>query len=147
MEGRQEIMTELELDAKLESAGQRQMRQLVQSMPDEQVSMAWRSALNQRVMANVEAKRKKRRAAWFLSPALGLGLAGALAFVFIARTPTAPPEHSSQSSIEAKLVATHQDFLRYSEGTGSGLSQDEVVNGKSVTTVSTDYGDIDLTSL
>jgi len=149
MEGRQEIMTELELDSKLESTGQLQVRQLVQSMPDEPVSMAWRSSLNERVMASIEAKRRKRRAAWFLSPALGLGLAGALAFVVLTKpTVGADPQPKASASIEAQLVASHQDTIRYYEGTGIGLSQDEVVNGKSsVSGISSDYGEVDLASL
>jgi len=148
MEGLRNTMTEKELDSKLESAGQLQVRQLLQTMPEESLSLTWRSSLNEKLMASVETRRRKRRVAWFLSPALGIGLASVFAVVFLVKPNVTPePAQSSSSSLEAKLVASHQDSVRYGEVTGAGLNQDEVIDGKSVTSVSTDYGEVDLGSL
>lgn len=141
-------MTEQELDSKLESPGQLQIMQLVKAMPEEPVNLAWRSALNEKLMASVETRRRKRRVAWFLSPALGIGVASVFAVVLFTKPQmTSPQTPSEGAGIEAKLVAAHQDAIQYGEVTGAGLNQDEVINGKSVTGVSTDYGEVDLGSL
>jgi hypothetical protein len=123
-------LTELELDARLADDGQDQIRQLVRSMDEEPASLAWRSRLNENLLAIVESKRRKRRFAWILSPTLGLGLAGALAFVLMSK---APPAMDTQniaggSQLEESLVATHRDALRYSDISGVGLSPEEVVS-------------------
>ena len=68
-------------DAKLNSAGQMAIRSMIQALPEEPVSMAWRSALNEQLLASAAKQRKKRRLLWFASPAAGLTLVTALAFV------------------------------------------------------------------
>jgi hypothetical protein len=141
-------MTEKELDLKLESEAQLQIRQAVRAMPEDTVSMAWRSELNQRVVAGIQAKQKKRRFAWILSPALGLGVAGALAVVLMTKTPTVVnlPSASKAPALEESLVATHQDALRYTDVTGVGLNPDEIVTKRSAPAVY-DFDEVALGSL
>ena len=123
-------LTEQELDRLLESDAGTQMRDFVRSMPDETVSMAWRSELNQKISAHVRSQEKKRRFAWIVSPALGLGLAGALAFVFIFKSSSVSdnPSVVRDSKLEERLVASFEDNLRNYDMTGVGLSPDEVVS-------------------
>lgn len=139
-------MKEAELDAKLASEGQELIRNMVKAVPEETVNLAWRSSLNEKLVAAVEAKQRRRRVAWFLSPALGLGLAGALAIVMFT-TPSNTSSKVSHRNLEATLVADHRDNVRYTDVTGVGLSPDEVVDGKSVNAVRTEYGEVDLGSL
>lgn len=141
-------MTEQELDRILESEGHLQIKQAVQAMPEEHISMAWRSQLNEKLSAVVETKQRKRRFAWILSPALGLGLAGALAIVVMTKTPTPSSSTAFDSTprLEESLIASHQETLRYSDITGVGLNTDEVVTKRSVTPAY-DYNEVDFGSL
>lgn len=143
-----ETMTEKELDLRLESEGQLQIQQAVRTMPEETVSMAWRSELNEKLVAGIQAKHKKRRFAWVLSPALGLGLAGALAVVLMTKTtpPVDGPITPNQPALEDSLVATHQDALRYTDVTGVGLNPDEIVSKRSATAIY-DFDEVALGSL
>ncbi len=139
-------MTEKELDQALESSVHQQLKEAVRSMPEDTLSMSWRSELNQKLMVKIEAKQKKRRFAWILSPALGLGLAGALAVVVMTKSPITPSVNSFTNvpHIEESLVASHQDALRYSDITGVGLSPEEVISQRSN---SVDLNEVDLGSL
>jgi hypothetical protein len=141
-------MTEKELDLRLESETQLQIRQAVRAMPEDTVSMSWRSELNEKLVAGIQAKQKKRRFAWILSPALGLGLAGALAVVMMTKTTSTVVDQpmSHQSALEESLVATHQDALRYTDVTGVGLNPDEVVSKRSATALY-DFDEVALGSL
>lgn len=141
-------MKEQDLDRMLESDGGLQIRQVVQSMPDEQVSMAWRSQLNERLTTVVVAKQRKRRFTWILSPALGLSLAGALAMIVMTKTPTQMDTAGvgAGTKLEESLVASYQDSLRYSDITGVGLNTDEVVSKRSSQAVY-DYNEVDFGSL
>ncbi len=141
-------MKEQELDRMLESDGGLQIRQAVQSMPEDHVSMAWRSQLNERLSTVVAVKQRKRRFAWILSPALGLGLAGALAVVVMTKTPTHfdVPDVRANTKLEESLVASHRDILQYSDITGVGLNTDEVVSKRS-SNASYSYDEVDFGSL
>lgn len=141
-------MNEQELDRMLESDGGLQIRQAVQSMPEDHVSMAWRSQLNERLTAVVAVKQRKRRFAWILSPALGLGMAGALAVMMMAKSPDQleSPVVSTNAKLEESLVASHRDILQYSDITGVGLNTDEVVSKRS-SNASYSYDEVDFGSL
>ena len=141
-------MSEQELDAKLAEQGQMEMRRLVQSMSEETLSLSWRSQLNETLLARVAARQRRRRFTWFVSPALGLGVAGALAFVWMARTPEVrnPIEEVNRPQIEESLVATYQDTLRYTDITGVGLNPDEVVNRRTLSATA-DIVEVSLDSL
>ena len=126
-------MSEVELDRALNSAPQAAIRDAVGGLREDTVSMAWRSELNQKLVAKVQATQRRRRFTWILSPALGLGIAGALAAVLLINSPTAKefnqPAYTPQ--IEESLVATYQDAMRYTDITGVGLNPDEAVSRRS----------------
>ncbi len=140
-------MTEQELDHLLSSEGSLKIRQAVQAVQEEHVSLAWRSQLNERLVGTIEAKQRKRRFRWILSPALGLGFAGALAVALFIKSPTTPHSASLNTGpqLEESLIASHQDSLRYSDVTGVGLNTDEVVTKRSPSTY--DYNQFDFGSL
>ena len=129
-------LTEQELDRILESDAGAFVKSAVKAIPDEHVNLAWRSQLNERLTARVKTAQRRRRLAWVVSPALGLGLAGAMAFVFMFKTPSATqsPITAGQSKLEESLVASFEENLRYSDITGVGLSSDEVVNRRTTPT-------------
>ncbi|GEM_PF-614795 len=81
---------------------------LVRGLEDDVPSMAWRSALNDRL----QAIRPKRRwtLGWNLA-AIG-GCAAAIAAVWVYQTRTPLPSPKPVDSIEAQLIAAHQDTAR-----------------------------------
>ena len=115
---------------------------------DEPVSMTWRSELNQRVLASIQTKQRKRRLAWIASPTLGLGLAGALAVLMMTNTSPGsdPIKLASSSALEESLVATHKDSVIYGDITGVGLNPEEVVSKRS-SAASYEFSEVDFGSL
>jgi len=113
---------------RLESSAQQAMRAVVQALPDEEPSLAWRSALNERLLETAAQSRRRQRVVWFLRPALGLGLAGALAAVVMLRTSPEPrslPTVQDGAGIEAELLATHRQSTNFVDVAGAGLDADE----------------------
>ncbi|MCC7230016.1 MAG: hypothetical protein IT203_06450 [Fimbriimonadaceae bacterium] len=140
-------MTDHDLDERLESPAQSQMREMLKSMPEDTVSMAWRSGLNERIASAVAVKQRRRRFAWVLSPALGLGLAGALAITMLTKAPTSPNlGQPAKPSIESNLVASFRDSMNYTNVTGVGLNPDEVARSRSISAVY-DPDEVDFDSL
>jgi hypothetical protein len=126
-------MSEVELDRALASAPQVAIRDAVGGLREDTVSMAWRSVLNEKLVAKVQATQRRRRFTWIVSPALGLGLAGAIAAALLVNSP-ATKEYRSPAytpQIEESLVATYQDAMRYTDITGVGLNPDEAVSRRS----------------
>lgn len=91
----------------LDSAVHQAMRQVVRDLPQDDLSMVWRSGLNERLRAVAEAKRKRRLwINWALKPAVGLGAATAATFVMFALTMHTPTTKSH--AIEGLLVEEHR---------------------------------------
>ncbi len=99
---------------------------LVKSLPEEDLSMSWRSGLNVKLMAAQEAKAKKRSAkklfAWGSS--VSAGFAATAYFVLMANVaPVVSPTSQGDSVVFAsELVKTHQEsvVLGSVSGIGSG---------------------------
>jgi len=119
-------------DELLNSAAQQAMRDVVRNIPDDSLSMAWRSSLNEKLLAEVAVQKKRQRFNWYLRPALGLGLACTLAVLVVFRpAPTAKrsqgqPPVVSQSGIEAALVTTHRQSTVAWDVAGVGLNPVEM---------------------
>lgn len=104
---------EAELDELLQS--KEGVKGLIGELPEDTVSLAWRSALNEKLMT--EAKPARQRG-WLWKPVAGLALAGALALVtFIPRTPPA-----TTANFESKLVNAHLSLSNAREVAGTGLT-------------------------
>lgn len=118
------------MDEKLEGASQQAIRSVVKGLPEDTLSMAWRSSLNEKILAEAAVKPKRRSVSWFLRPALGLGLACTLAVVVLFRGHGVSPSSSlpaDTEGLEAALVNVHQQATLASDVAGVGLSPVEMV--------------------
>ena len=108
-------------DSKLESDAQRQAAAWVRELAeDETPSLAWRSALNERIRVEAE-RRARRRWRWtVLSPSLGLATAAAIAAVAFVSHPQ-PAATPTGSRLEASLFALHQETGRVDDAVGTGV--------------------------
>ncbi len=121
------------MDQRLEGAGQQQVAKVVQALPEETVSMAWRSALNEKVLLASKARQRAKVINWVWRPTAGLALASALAIVFVMRTGApvmSAPSGLTSNSVEAKLVAFHRDSSLAYDVSGPGLTNTDAVEGK-----------------
>jgi len=113
-----------DVDAKLESSASQLMGRLVQDLPEDVPSMAWRSQLNERLLAEANVKPRKSVWNWMLKPALGVSMATALALVVIVKFQ--PAEAPTAGGLESELLAAHQAESRLANVTGVGLSVGEI---------------------
>ena len=134
-------------DRMLESDGQQQVRQLVSGLPEDTLSMAWRSSLNEKLMQNAKQNRRRQLLTWTLRPALGLGLAGIFAFVvmFRASTVSEPAPVHKTNQLEAALVHDHEQNLLMSDVAGVGLNPIE--SRPTQSTESDAWSEVDFESL
>ena len=116
-------------EAKLNSAAQLQVASLIKAIPDEDLSLSWRSELNMKLMAAHQAKRKqkstKRFFAWGSS--LSAGVAAFSYIVLMANTGTIGSSmvKADSSSIAKELVQTHQESLVVASVSGTGSAARE----------------------
>lgn len=100
---------------------------LMKALPEEQPSMAWRSLLNERILAIAAASKRRSRWLSIWRPAIGLGLAGALAVVFMVNRPSQRPVDHPRARVESGLVEAHQMSVEATEIAGPGLAQHEAI--------------------
>ena len=109
-------------DERLNGEGQRRAAEWVRALPEEIPSMAWRAALNERVLAE-SSRRAKVRWRWTLArPALGFALASALALVLFVPRASVVATPKPASRIEEGLVALHEQSVETADIVGSGLA-------------------------
>lgn len=136
------MLRQPELDKKIESTAD--VGRTVRALPEESVSMAWRSQLNERLIAEA-AKTRPRTPRWFWLPATGLGLATTLAVALLVRgnlDPVAAP------GVEAELVRMHQVAAEAPEVLGAGLTAVESTQRTPETVPTFDsWNEVDLESL
>jgi len=70
---------EKELEVRLSTPAQTQIREAVRALPEETLSLAWRSELNTKLRQSVARKRRLDLFGWIWKPTAGLAVAGALA--------------------------------------------------------------------
>ncbi|MBI5705697.1 MAG: hypothetical protein HZC36_01780 [Armatimonadetes bacterium] len=118
-----------EVEADLDAALSRTsfVAESVRSLPEEPLSLAWRSELNERLLALSKSKPKRSLLATLWRPALGLGLASILAIAFYPRGEAALPLAASGSDIEAQMVSAHQEAVTSVMTVGHGLASYEAV--------------------
>ncbi len=133
-------------DTLLEGSGQEFVRGLVANVPDDDLSMAWRSSLNERLLQTAHVAPKKQRMAWFLRPAMGLAFASALAAVLMIRM--SPPSSSivrTTGSLEAALVRDHEQNIVMSDVAGLGVNPME--SRPTDSNLGDDWSEVDFESL
>jgi len=116
------------IDECLESEGQEAMRQLVKAMPEDSLSMAWRSSLNEKIVASA-VKQKRRR--WFLNamiPSVGMSVACGLALLVLARTPAPTTVSGRNIEMEKSMLSAHRMADVSSDVAGAGLAPSETAD-------------------
>ncbi len=111
------------LDEKLERT--EGLRGLVHSLPEETVSLKWRSELNERLLMDA-AKPKRSWFAWMWRPAAGLAVAGAVtAVVFMnAPKPVLEAKPTEGTEVASKLFHAHETAVAYRTfGTPAPISE------------------------
>lgn len=105
-----------EIDRALEAT--EGVRHMVASLPEEEPTLAWRSALSERIHQEASKRDKRRRWNFVWRPFAGVALASALAVVMLNRVPNSGMvQPSSSRSLEASLAQAHQDAMAASEVT------------------------------
>ena len=121
-------LTEAELDARLNSAEQLWIAKSVKGLPEEQVSMAWRSELNEKLRASAPAKRVKR--VWqVLVPATAFASCLMLGVtIFLSRETVEPKSVVESGAVEAAIVASYREHASSRDVGGVGLHLEELDN-------------------
>lgn len=139
-------------DEQLSEPAQIAIRNLVREMPDESLSMAWRSGLNEQLL--LESRRYQRKTRWMfaLRPVAGLALAGAMAAIFVFRTGAldrpSPRLSDSSVSLEAELWTAHMESAQFADVAGTGVRPVEATFVSRSSTVDThDWDEVDVDSL
>jgi hypothetical protein len=123
---------------------------VVKAIPEESPSLAWRSALNERVLA--VAKKKDRRRFWarIWMPAAGLGTSGALAVLaFSVWVGGVKPEGvpATGTSLEAAMLTVHKENVQFAEIAGPGLSETDAVPTRQRVPAGNEWKEADLEAL
>lgn len=113
-------------DAKLNSDAQLAIRRVVSSLPDEPVSMAWRSGLNEQLFTMAARQQRKKRILWFASPIAGVSLAMALALVMVFRPISHSPAGVPDRGVESAILSDHHASTLSNELSAAGLNLNEV---------------------
>ena len=124
------------LDEKLRSAEGTKVAQVVSALPEEELSLAWRSQLNEKLNLATDKKRKKKtwNRIWSYSAGLGLSTVAGIA-LFLAILPNDPEVKNlmNSNSYEKEMLVAHHTAVRSTDIAGEGLSAlDEselIVNG------------------
>lgn len=119
-------------DEMLSGAGQQQARSLVSGLKDESLSMAWRSELNLKLLAEADKRNKARRTRRFLTWGSSLGLAAvASSFAFMMFQPVSPSAVGSTdgSKLAREFVQAHNDSTVLASVSGTGVDQRETELG------------------
>jgi hypothetical protein len=88
--------------------------------------MAWRSSVGERIFDIAKSKERKRKIAWTLRPALGVGLGAALALTFIWSQPPIVTNPQGSISVEEQILSAHNESVQLEQFWGSVRSDDEV---------------------
>ena len=137
--------THSELDALLNSESQQTIRRVVNSLPEDSLSLSWRSDLNERLHKVRPIARWRVRVAQSWKPALGLALAGCLATLIAIKPGVQAPQTSHP--IEASLVSSYTDSANLDDLVGPGLAVHEVSDTTRSNDSSTQWTESDLTNL
>lgn len=135
-------------DNLLESTGQLQVRELVSNLPDDSLSLAWRSSLNEKLLVTAQKSRRRQMlTTWIMKPAFGLALAGAFAAVIMFRVSgMEDPLPVAQGHLEAALVREHQQNVTLSDVVGYGINPMESHPTEGAVSME-DWSEVDIDSL
>ncbi len=119
-------------ETQLQSEDQLKVASLVKSLKDDELSLAWRSELNAKLMAAQQTKAKKKSAfrvyAWGSS--LSVGVAAAVFAGTILLTPKSnkvAPQTNNSSLIASELVQAHEESMVFASVSGTGSAARETM--------------------
>ncbi len=118
---------EARLDGLLEQPAQQALARMVAALPQEEPSLAWRSAVSERVFAAAKANARKRRIAWTLRPALGLGLGAAMALAFISTQMQVLDPPVASASVEEQILSAHRESVQVESFWGGVRTGEEAI--------------------
>lgn len=89
------------------------VRKLVGALPEDELSLEWRSQLNERLLAI----RPRVPAKWWITwrPVAGLALAGALVGTLILRAPQDAPSTPTAVGLDEAMIAAHRESVTRQE--------------------------------
>ncbi len=117
-----------DIDDRLNNVGQQTVKNLVQGLPADTVSLAWRSSLNEQLLAVSAQKQRKRRLQWILRPAAGLSLATLCAIVFIVQPYYRHASVKPDFRVENAILNDHHNSALLNEVSSAGLNSNEVIS-------------------
>ena len=130
-----------DIDQKLEAL--EPMRKLIEDLPEDGLSMAWRADLNEKLRA-LAPTPKSRTWGWLWKPAAGLGLASVLAVAILIKSPSANPSTAvAESAIAQAMLEAHQQSVAQQEL--ETVSTEAL--GSDTSNVPFDWNESDLTTL
>lgn len=137
------------LDRALANKESLKIAKVVQGIPDEVPSMAWRSALNEQIIAAADRKKHRRFWARIWMPAAGVGTTAAIAVSMVVLLLGPGPGNGADegATLEASMVTAHRDDVRFNELAGPGLSQADANQAKQNSGSSTDWKESDVEGL
>lgn len=109
-------------ETELGSPAQQRTREIVQGLPEEPLSLTWRSSLNARLAEVAVRRRRLNLLGWMWKPAAGLAVAGALAVAVVLQRPEQLP---SQPGVESALVNVYMESTASWEVATDGLTVNE----------------------
>lgn len=116
-------------ESKLNSESQLQVASMIKSMPDEDLSLSWRSSLNVKLMAAEKARKKQRTTKRFFAwgSSLSAGIAAVSYIVLMTNASSIAPINSKSQSMAfaSELVKTHQESVVLASVSGTGTSLHE----------------------
>jgi hypothetical protein len=98
-----------DLDGELSSPAQQRVREIVHSLPEETLSLSWRSDLNARLRSEAARRRKLNLFGWVWKPAVGVAFAAVLVLAFVARMPNMGPVERPRPNVEQALIGSYVD--------------------------------------
>jgi hypothetical protein len=125
---------EEQLTAMLESESGQGIRSIIQAMPEDTVSLQWRSALNERLLALAPTKKKLSAAMVGLRALVGVALASAVCLVVFVKSDSTKVHTASMvdpSTFASALITEHRQSVVSSEIAGPGIVDGEVERSNS----------------
>jgi hypothetical protein len=98
------------IDRELYSENQLEIARLVRELPNEELNMAWRSELNEKLREKAAlVKRKRTLSVWVFRPALGFGLAAAMVVTLMVNQRPVMTQDTSNASLASAMVKAYNE--------------------------------------
>lgn len=134
------------LEAGLASQAQQSAAQMVGRLPEESVSLAWRSSLNEKLRAQQAKRQRRERVFWVLRPASALAVAATVFGVYLGGNPR-PVATVERPNIEVYMVEAHRQTETVSLVSASGMGAFDLPRNGVSNSMTIDWEEVDLGAL